>query len=72
MAAWPQVGEEMLLGAEEGGFAGLEEMDDPLLIQQLVDAAGGGRRHGCECVCAAARVHVHALRRLLTRPCVRH
>ena len=37
------VGEDMLMGAEEGGFAGLEVLDDPDIIQALLPPSDQGQ-----------------------------
>ena len=44
LSGWKSVGgvDDLLLGAEEGGFAGLEVLDDPTLIDPSMFAPHGG------------------------------
>eukprot|EP00198_Chlamydomonas_reinhardtii_P000631 XP_001689966.1 predicted protein [Chlamydomonas reinhardtii] len=44
-----EVGEDFLLGAEEGGFAGLEVLDDPAVLEQyMLEGGAGGGGEGSE------------------------
>ena len=60
ISGWKAVGgDDLLLGAEEGGFAGLEILEDPKFIDPTMLSGGG---------CSAA-LHVHVLHVACNRIC---